>query len=82
MCAPIGSKSRLWGVCYVDNASGERSFDDEELDFLTAVARQAGLAMENLFLLDEQKRSLESFIERSRLRSMRAMTPPPGTPQG
>jgi HD-GYP domain-containing protein (c-di-GMP phosphodiesterase class II) len=62
MCAPMGSKSRLWGVCYVDNASGERAFDDEALDFLTAVARQAGLAMENLYLLDEQRRSLESFI--------------------
>ena len=62
MCAPVGSKSRLWGVCYVDNASGDRTFDDEALDFLTAVARQAGLAMENLFLLDEQRRSLESFI--------------------
>ncbi|MEK6405661.1 MAG: HD domain-containing phosphohydrolase [Acidobacteriota bacterium] len=62
MCAPMGSKSRLWGVCYVDNASGEKAFDDEALDFLTAVARQAGLAMENLYLLDEQKRSLESFI--------------------
>ena len=62
MCAPIGSKSRLWGVCYVDNANGERQFDDEALDFLTAVARQAGVAMENLYLFDEQKRSLESFI--------------------
>lgn len=62
MCAPIGSNSRLWGVCYVDNASGDRTFDDEALDFLTAVARQAGLAMENLLLLDEQRRSLESFI--------------------
>jgi len=58
----MGSKSRLWGVCYVDNAGGVRGFDDEALDFLTAVARQAGLAMENLYLLDEQKRSLESFI--------------------
>jgi HD-GYP domain-containing protein (c-di-GMP phosphodiesterase class II) len=62
MCAPMGSKNRLWGVCYVDYASGERAFDDEALDFLTAVARQAGLAMENLYLLDEQRRSLESFI--------------------
>jgi len=62
MCAPIGSKSRLWGVCYVDNSNCERAFDDQTLDFLTAVARQAGLAMENLFLLDEQRRSLESFI--------------------
>jgi HD-GYP domain-containing protein (c-di-GMP phosphodiesterase class II) len=62
MCAPMGSKSRLWGVCYVDNGSAERAFDDEALDFLTAIARQAGTAMENLYLLDEQKRSLESFI--------------------
>jgi HD-GYP domain-containing protein (c-di-GMP phosphodiesterase class II) len=62
MCAPMGSKSRLWGVCYVDNVNRERAFDDEALDFLTAVARQAGLTMENLYLLDEQRRSLESFI--------------------
>lgn len=62
MCAPIGSKTRLWGVCYVDNLSSKKPFDDEALDFLTAVARQAGLAMENLYLLDEQRRSLESFI--------------------
>ncbi|HSB12101.1 MAG TPA: HD domain-containing phosphohydrolase [Blastocatellia bacterium] len=62
MCAPMGSKGRQWGVCYVDNVNQERAFDDEALDFLTAVARQAGLAMENLFLLDEQRRSLESFI--------------------
>ena len=62
MCAPIGSKSRLWGVCYVDNIKTDLAFDDEALDFLTAIARQAGLAMENLYLLDEQRRSLESFI--------------------
>ncbi len=62
MCAPIGSKIRLWGVCYVDNVTTDEAFDDEALDFLTAVARHAGLVMENLYLLDEQRRSLESFI--------------------
>jgi len=62
MCAPMGSQTRVWGVCYVDNLTTDRSFDDEALEFLTAVARQAGLAMENLFLLEEQRRSLESFI--------------------
>lgn len=62
MCAPIGSKSRLWGVCYVDNVRTDLAFDDEALDFLTAVARQAGLAMENLYLFEEQRRSLDSFI--------------------
>lgn len=62
MCAPMGSKTRVWGVCYVDNVVTDRPFDDEALEFLTAVARQAGLAMENLFLVEEQRRSLESFI--------------------
>lgn len=62
MCAPMGSKARVWGVCYVDNLSSDRSFDDEALEFLTAVSRQAGLVIENLFLLEEQRRSLESFI--------------------
>jgi len=62
ICAPMGSKGRIWGVCYLDNVDHDRAFDDESLDFVTAVARQAGLAMENLYLLDEQRRSLESFI--------------------
>jgi HD-GYP domain-containing protein (c-di-GMP phosphodiesterase class II) len=62
MAAPIGSKSRVWGVCYVDNLSARRAFEEEELEFLTAMSRQTGLALENLFLLDEQRRSLESFI--------------------
>lgn len=62
MGVPIGTKSRVWGVCYVDNLTTAGAFEDEELEFLTAVARQAGLALENLFLLDEQRRSLESFI--------------------
>jgi HD-GYP domain-containing protein (c-di-GMP phosphodiesterase class II) len=62
MCAPMGSMTRVWGVCYADNLSTDRAFAEEELDFMAAVARQAGLRMENLFLLDEQRRSLESFI--------------------
>jgi HD-GYP domain-containing protein (c-di-GMP phosphodiesterase class II)/pSer/pThr/pTyr-binding forkhead associated (FHA) protein len=62
LCAPISSKSRVWGVCYVDNTTPARAFDDESLDFLTAVAYHAGLALENIYLLEEQRRSLESFI--------------------
>jgi HD-GYP domain-containing protein (c-di-GMP phosphodiesterase class II) len=62
MAAPIGSKTRVWGVCYVDNITATRAFYDEELEFMTAMARQAGLVLENLHLLEEQRRSLESFI--------------------
>jgi HD-GYP domain-containing protein (c-di-GMP phosphodiesterase class II) len=62
LCAPMGSQTRVWGACYVDHLTPERAFEDEELDFMTAVARHAGIAMENLYLLDEQRRSIESFI--------------------
>ncbi|HWP43739.1 MAG TPA: HD domain-containing phosphohydrolase, partial [Blastocatellia bacterium] len=62
MGAPIGSKIHVWGVCYVDNVINERPFNGEELEFMTAVARQAGLIMENLHLIEEQRRSLESFM--------------------
>lgn len=62
MCVPFGSKTRVWGVCYVDNLSDARDFDDEALDFLTAIARHSGVALENLHLLEEQRRSLESFV--------------------
>lgn len=63
MCAPIGSKTRRWGVCYVDNTSADRLFDEEDLEYIAAIARQAGLAIENIYLLEEQRRSLESFIK-------------------
>jgi putative nucleotidyltransferase with HDIG domain len=52
----------VWGVCYVDNLTTDRAFDEEQLEFLTAVARQAGLMLENLYLLEERRRSMESFI--------------------
>jgi len=62
MGAPIGSPSKVLGVCYVDNLTSDRTFIEEELDFLAALARQAGMALENLYLIDEQRRMLESFI--------------------
>jgi HD-GYP domain-containing protein (c-di-GMP phosphodiesterase class II) len=62
MCAPISSSNNVWGVCYVDNLNSQKNFDEEELEFLLAVARQAGMALENLHLIDEQKVTLESFI--------------------
>lgn len=62
MCAPISSASSVWGVVYVDNLHNKKNFEEEELEFLMAVARQAGVALENLHLIDEQRMTLESFI--------------------
>ncbi len=62
MCAPISSASRTWGVCYLDNLTTKKTFEDEELEFLMAVSRQAGLALENIYLLEEQKITFQSFV--------------------
>lgn len=62
MCAPISSANNVWGVCYVDNLNTQKNFEEEELEFLMAVVRQAGMALENIHLIDEQKITLESFI--------------------
>lgn len=62
ICAPISSNTRTWGVCYLDNLTKQKSFEEEELEFLMAVTRQAGIALENLHLLEEQKITFESFV--------------------
>lgn len=62
MCAPIASASRVWGVLYVDTVTTKKTFEQEDLEFLLAIARQAGIAMENLYLLEEQRKTIESFI--------------------
>ena len=49
MCAPIASSTRVWGVLYVDTVTTKKTFEQEDLEFLLAMARQAGIAMENLF---------------------------------
>ncbi len=62
MCAPIASAARVWGVLYVDTVTTKKTFEQEDLEFLLAMARQAGIAMENLNLVSEQQKMIESFI--------------------
>lgn len=62
MCAPIASSTRVWGVLYVDTVTTKKTFEQEDLEFLLAMARQAGIAMENLNLVTEQQKMIESFI--------------------
>jgi len=62
MCVPISSHHRIWGVLYVDRKTAVSTFTEEQLDFLMAVARQSGLALENLHLAAEQRKTFESMI--------------------
>lgn len=53
MCAPLKPRDEVRGVLYVDNLSAPDCFDQEDLDFLSAFANQAAVALENASLYGE-----------------------------
>src|SRR5262249_16683221 len=50
MCVPLRVKDRVTGVIYVDNRTTADRFAEEELEFLTGLANQAAIAIENSML--------------------------------
>jgi adenylate cyclase len=50
MCAPIKPHEKVLGVLYVDNLSHPNRFDASDLDFLSAFANQAAIAIDNSML--------------------------------
>lgn len=54
MCVPLESHDRILGVIYVDTTS-QRRFSESDLDLLTAVGRQAGIAVQRASFLQETR---------------------------
>ncbi len=53
MCAPIRGRTRVLGALYLDSKVTGKAFEQEDLELLTTVATQAGLAHENARLAAE-----------------------------
>ena len=53
MCAPLKPRDEVKGVLYVDNLSAPDRFDQDDLDFLSAFANQAAVALDNASLYAE-----------------------------
>ena len=47
MCAPLKPREETIGVLYVDNLSRSNVYTEEDLEFLTCIANQAAIAIEN-----------------------------------
>jgi len=65
MCVPLRVKERVIGVIYVDNRTVSDRFAEEELEFLTGLANQAAIALENSMLyrqLEEEAREREQDL--------------------
>jgi adenylate cyclase len=68
MCAPLGSRDRLFGLLYVDNLSKRGTFLPEDLEVFAVIAAQAGLVIDRVMAKSEVKRqgvqlsALERFL--------------------
>jgi response regulator RpfG family c-di-GMP phosphodiesterase len=62
LAAPISTGSEVAGVLYLDTRRPLRKNDGDALDFLMAVARQAGMVLRQLDLVEQQKRMVESMM--------------------
>ncbi len=60
LCAPLVQEDRFLGLLYVDTRSQREQFDRSDLEFVSALARLAALALQHLrnqtFLIAENKR--------------------------
>ena len=63
MCVPLASPNKTHGIFYVDTRFSTGVYTEHDLHFFTAIGHQAGIAIENVKLYEEQKRSFESLIE-------------------
>lgn len=55
LCVPIKAKDRVIGALSVSNIETDQKFDKDDLRFLTILAEQAGISMENARLYSEMR---------------------------
>ena len=57
LCAPLlGSQGMVLGIIYLDHVGSTHSFGEEDLEFFTAFAGMAAVALENSRLIDRMRR--------------------------
>ena len=66
MCVPLKPRDEVLGVLYVDNLSRPNGFSQEDLEFLTAFANQAAIALDNSLLT--QRLEEEAVLRNAYLR--------------
>ncbi len=58
MCVPMMYSDEVLGVIYGDRISTTRRYEQEDVDFLAALARQASIGLTNARLMEEQKEKI------------------------
>ena len=63
VCAPLSVGERVAGAIYLDSASDAKPFAEHDLDLLTAIARQAAVAVHRAQLIGELERLFVGMVE-------------------
>lgn len=62
MCVPLRTPDQILGALYVDSLSGAGRFNEADLELLSAIGNQAGVALHRVRLLGELERLLLDTI--------------------
>lgn len=63
MCVPLESHDKILGVIYVDSMDSDRRFLETDLELLTAIGRQAGIAIQRAAYLQQTRDLFYSTIK-------------------
>ena len=63
LCAPLETGDAVAGAIYLDTASDGAPFAEHDLDLLTAIARQAGVALHRAQLIEELEQLFVRVVE-------------------
>ncbi|HPZ07408.1 MAG TPA: GAF domain-containing sensor histidine kinase [Candidatus Eremiobacteraeota bacterium] len=63
LCVPVKVKHKILGVIYIDNRVNSGVFNKSDLELLSALSNQAGIAIENAQLYENLQRTLQELQE-------------------
>ncbi len=63
ICAPLIARNQINGVLYIGRDTGAKPFDNADLELATAVAFQAGIALENVAAHKDHRNEMAAMIK-------------------
>lgn len=61
LCVPLKIKEKVIGVCYLDNRALTHQFTEKDLDFLSVLANQAAISIDNALLFERLKSATDNL---------------------
>src|SRR5262249_44593642 len=80
MCVPLLQGAEVLGIIYGDRTSTATAYQDEDIDFFAAIARQISIGLINCRLMDDQRQMARLHRDLDLARSIQGGLFPPSLP--